>query len=99
MVGTNDDLRAPRKNSARSLTALAAELEQLRITLRQKAKTVEEDKAVASVGEAESEARNGNGPGVLQKLATAGTWVLGIAKEIGVKIATEALTKSLNLGS
>jgi hypothetical protein len=81
------------------LTALAAELEQLRITLRQKAKTVEEDKAIASVGEAESEARNGNGPGVLQKLATAGTWVLGIAKEIGVKIATEALTKSLNLGS
>jgi hypothetical protein len=85
--------------STTDLTALATELEQLRMTLRQKAKTVEEDKAVASVGEAESEARKGNGPGVLQKLAAAGAWVLDVAKEIGVKVASEALTKSLNLGS
>jgi len=82
---------------ATDLTALAAELEQLRQILRQKAQTIEEDRAVAYVGEAESEARKGNGAAVLQKLATAGTWVLGVAKEIGVKIATEALTKSLNL--
>jgi hypothetical protein len=81
------------------LAVLAAELEQLRQTLRQKAQTVDEDKAVASVGEAASEARNGNGPAVLQKLASAGAWVLGVAKEIGVKIATEALSKSLNLGT
>lgn len=81
------------------LADLASELEQLRQMLRQKAQTVEEDKAVASVAEAASEARNGNGPAVLQKLANAGTWVLGVAKEIGVKIATEALSKSLNLGT
>jgi hypothetical protein len=83
---------------ATDLTTLATELAQLRQALRQKAQTVEEDKAVASVGEAEFEAREGNGPAVIQKLANAGTWVLGVAKEIGVKIAAEVLTKSLNLG-
>jgi len=71
----------------------------LRASLRQKAQTVEEDKAVASVAEAESEARKGNGTGMLEKLAQAGTWVLGVAKEIGLSLATEALKKSLGLGS
>ncbi len=83
--------------SAADLNTLASELAQLRTVLRQKAQTVEEDKAVVAVAEAESEAKNGNGPGMIQKLATAGTWVLGVAKEIGVKLATEALKKSLGL--
>lgn len=83
--------------SAMDLDALASELAELRASLRQKAQTVEEDKAVASVAEAEAEARKGNRPGALEMLARAGNWVLGVAKEIGVKLATEALKKSLGM--
>jgi hypothetical protein len=79
------------------LDKLAAELVELRAALRQKAQTVEEDKAVAVVAEAESEARKGNGPGALEKLARAGSWVLGVAKDIGVSLAAEALKKSLGM--
>jgi hypothetical protein len=79
------------------LNALAAELSQLRGTLRQKATTVDEDKSVATVAEAETEAKNGNGPGTLAKLAKAGTWVLEVAKEIGVPVAVEVLKKSIGL--
>jgi hypothetical protein len=79
------------------LNALATELAELRSSLRQKAKTVDEDKAVASVAEAESEARKGDGPGALEKLARAGTWALGVAKEIGVALAAEFLKKSLGM--
>jgi phosphoenolpyruvate carboxylase len=80
------------------LNTLATELAQLRTALRRKAETVEEDRAVVAVAEAESEAKNGNGPAVFQKLAVAGNWVLGVAKDIGVKMATEALTKAVGLG-
>jgi len=79
------------------LRALSGELSQLRTALRQKAQSLEDDKAIAAVAEAEAEANQGNGPGVVQKLAAAGTWVLGVAKEIGVKLATEALQKSLGI--
>ncbi len=79
------------------LNALATELAQLRVALRQKASTVDEDKSVAAVGEAESDARNGNGSGALAKLAKAGTWALGVAKDIGVGLAVEALNKSIGL--
>ena len=44
------------------LNALAAELSQLRGALRQKATTVDEDQSLAAVAEAETEAKNGNGP-------------------------------------
>lgn len=80
------------------INALAAELAQLRSSLRQKAQTVEEDKSVVAISEAEVEAKAGNGPGTLQKLATAGIWALGVAKEIGVKVATEAIEKAAGLG-
>ena len=80
-----------------NLDALASELSGLRTALRQKAQTAEEDKAVGAVAEAETEARKGNGPGMLAKLAQAGTWVLGVAKDIGVSLATEALKKSMGL--
>ena len=80
-----------------NLDELAAELAQLRTTLRQKAQSVEEDKAVAVVGEAEEDARKGHGPAVLEKLAKAGVWVLGVAKDIGVGLATEVLKKSMGL--
>lgn len=48
------------------LNSLAVELAQLRAALRQQAQSVDEDKAVLAVSEAESEAKSGNGPKVLE---------------------------------
>ena len=79
------------------LNALAPELTELRTALRQRAESVDQDKAIASVADAEVEAQKGNGPGVMEKLASAGKWVLDVAKEIGVKLATEALKKSMGM--
>jgi hypothetical protein len=79
------------------LAALATELPQLRSELRKKAETTEQDKAIAAVGEAEEEAKKGNGPGVMEKLAKAGLWVLDVAKDIGSKVAVEAIKASLGL--
>jgi len=80
------------------LQALADDLGKLRSALRQRAQTVDEDQSVAAVGEAESEAKSGRGPELLQKLAKAGKWALGVAQEIGVKVAVQALQKSMGLG-
>lgn len=80
------------------LVSLASELERLRATLRLKAQTTEDDRSVLAVGEAESEARKGNGPGVIQKLASAGKWVLEVAKEMGVELAAQVLVKSIGVG-
>jgi len=79
------------------LNALADDLAQLRGALRQKANTVEEDRSVAEVAEAEADARNGNGPGALEKLAKAGRWVFDVAKDIGVQVAVGALKHALGL--
>jgi hypothetical protein len=79
------------------LNSLAVELAQLRAALRQKAQSVDEDKAVLAVSEAESEAKSGNGPKVLEKLAAAGNWALTVAKDIGVKLAAEAILKSIGM--
>jgi len=80
-----------------NLAELSVELGELRKSLRAKAETPEHDQALVAVGEAELEASKGNGPRTLEKLARAGLWALGIAKEIGVKLATEALSTSLGL--
>jgi hypothetical protein len=79
------------------MNSLTNELTLLRAALRKRAQTIEEDKAVVAVADAEVEAQAGNGPGVLQKLATVGKWGLSIAKEIGVKVAAETIQKSLGM--
>jgi hypothetical protein len=78
------------------LATLSSELEELRKPLRAKAETPEEDQAVAAVCEAQLEAKKGNAPGVLEKLSRDG-WALGIAEQIGVKLAVEAPSKSLGI--
>jgi hypothetical protein len=50
------------------------------------------------VAAAEEAADKGDGPAALRYLKSAGTWTLGIAKDIGVKLATEALKKVTGLG-
>ncbi|QMW01704.1 hypothetical protein [Spirosoma foliorum] len=77
------------------LSSLEVELEALRLKLKELAKTEDEDVAVANVAEAKKEARKGDGAKMLEKLASAGSWVLKVAQEIGVKLAVEALKQAL----
>jgi len=80
------------------LEALQEELEKLRLALSQRAETPDERKAVLTVVEAETDVRDKNGPAAVSKLALVGTWVLGVAKEIGTKLAVEIIEKSSGLG-
>jgi hypothetical protein len=97
--GTINNFQEAWKQASASidLDTLAEELETLRKTARAKADTAEEDQAVAAVGAAALQAKKGNGAGTLERLAAAGAWVLDIAKDLGVKLAVEALSKSLGL--
>jgi hypothetical protein len=77
------------------LNKLAVELSQLEKELRPKAQNREESKAVVAVGDAEEEAKKGDGAKVLEKLSVAGKWAYEIAKDVGVKLAAEAILKSI----
>jgi hypothetical protein len=73
------------------LNRLRQELEALRSVMRARAATPEEDVAVARVAEAQLAAEEDDGPGALRSLKEAGAWALGVAREIGVSVATAAL--------
>lgn len=78
------------------LPKLAEELARLRAALRQEAKDEPRaDEAIGSLAAAEKAARQGDSAGVLSHLKAAGAWTLGIAKEIGVPVAVEALKRAL----
>jgi len=84
-------------NQTVDVEELSKELSLLRLKLKQKAETLEQEKDVLSIHEAEEEAKKGNGPKALEYLSKAGKWVLDAAKEIGVKLAFEALKQATNL--
>jgi hypothetical protein len=79
------------------LPQLAAELQQLRNALRQRAKEREHDAAVVAVGDAEQAAGDGDGQTALEYLKKGGKWALDVAKEIGVSVASEALKTALKV--
>jgi len=73
------------------LAALAGELSRLRVAMRGRAGTPEEDQAVADIGQAELSAKSNDGPGALQHLRRAGQWALDTATSIGVNVAAAAI--------
>lgn len=79
------------------LPTLAAELARLRVTLRTRAETPDEDRIVADVGQAELSAKAGDGPAALRHLRSAGKWALGVATSIGVGMAVAAIKASTGL--
>lgn len=81
------------------LSALAQELEALRSHLRSAPASAENDAAIGAIASAETEARRGDGPMVLEYLSKAGKWVLGAAKDIGAEVAAAALKSALGLGT
>jgi hypothetical protein len=80
------------------LKALASELSSLRSELKKEATEPEHDEAIGAIASAEKAAKEGDGPGVLTYLASAGKWALDVATKIGVSVATEALKKSIGMG-
>jgi len=79
------------------LAALATELAALRQALKGSAKTAEHDAAVGEVAAAETAAKKGDGPSVLQQLKSAGEWVLGVAVEKGLTMAVTAIKSALGV--
>ena len=79
------------------LNQLAAELAQLRTALRKANPDGEHDAEMGKVAEAETAARAGDRKGVLGALAAAGRWTLGIAKDVGVAVATQALENAMGV--
>lgn len=78
------------------LPKLAEELRRLRDAMKGEATaTREQDKAIGAVADAEEAAAKGDGQSALRYLKSAGTWTLGIAQQIGVALATEALKKAM----
>ena len=79
------------------LPTLADQLERLRAALRAEAKTPDDDQIVANVGQAELAAKNGDGPGTMRHLRSAGKWALGVATSIGAAVAAAAIKSATGL--
>lgn len=79
------------------LAGLANELAALRQALKSAAQTVEHDAAVGEVAAAETAAKKGDGPSVLERLKNAGQWVLDVAVHKGLTMAVTALKSALGV--
>jgi len=78
-----------------NLPALVKELAILRRELMGKAQTAEECTAVGDVAAAETAAGKGDGESALQRLKSAGEWVLNMAVQKGLDVAAAAIKGSL----
>jgi hypothetical protein len=82
------------------LLQLSKELEQLRFALLDKAKEASDYMAIGTVAQAETAAKEGNRSGVskyLSGLGAAGSWVLGVAKDIGIQVAVAEIKSHSSL--
>jgi len=78
------------------LVALASELAQLRIALKETgAASPEQDMSIGAVAAAEQCASKGDGEGALERLRHAGKWALDTATKIGVNVASKAIQAAL----
>ena len=77
------------------LPGFARELEDLKKQLKEEAETPEQFQIVADVAAAETEAKAGNGPKVIEYLKKAGSWAFDTATKIGVNVAAEVIKKTL----
>ena len=79
------------------LSQLAEELAKIRNEMKKTANGLEQEVAIGAIAAAEQEAKNNNRQKVMENLKTGGKWALGIAKEIGVSVATLAIQQALGL--
>lgn len=95
-----DNSSASVSHNSGDLSVLAGELEKLRMALLGKATSPEDYTAIGVIAQAETAAKQGEGPLISKAISTlgaAGTWVLGIAKDIGVPLAIAELKSHLGL--
>ena len=76
---------------------LAHELTMLRTALTKQASEPDHFVALGAVAAAEKAAKSGDGPGALQHLKAAGTWVWDVATKIGIGVATAAAKGALGI--
>jgi len=80
-----------------NLADLADDLARLRKELKARSVESEHDEEIGSVAAAEKAAREQDGPKTLSMLRGAGKWALDVAKDVGTKVAAEALKGALGM--
>ncbi|NKJ23850.1 hypothetical protein [Dyella sp. SG609] len=99
-VGSTDNSSNTVVLQSEDLAALSEELSRLREVVAAKAHDAEHYVAMGSLASAELAAKDGDASKVskaLSSLGNAGHWVLDMAKDIGVKLATETIKEQLGL--
>lgn len=86
-----------RVSTPTDLGALAAELRSLRVAMRERATTPDEDVAVAAVAQAMVAAEKGSDTETHSYLKQAGKWALGVATTIGTTVAAGAIKSALGV--
>ena len=81
------------------LPALALDLEALKQALRQSAATQANYQSIGEVQAAQDAASAGDQVTIWGHLKRAGTWALGVAKEIGAEVAAAAIDHALGFGA
>ncbi len=79
------------------LNSLSNELSTLLPTLASRASTSDQYQSTSEIAKARDAAAGGDHAGTMKSLANAGKWALGVAQDIGVKLAEDALSSALNL--
>jgi hypothetical protein len=79
------------------LTQLAQELSKLRGALKDEPDTPERDSALGAIADAEVASRQGDSAKVVEHLARAGKWVLGVAEKVGVGLAVAAIKSAMGV--
>ena len=74
---------------------LDVQLKLLREAMLTRSPDAEQSTAIGAVAEAETATQQGKPPTALSRLQKTGTWVIGIAEEIGAKLAVEAIKHQL----
>lgn len=80
-----------------NLPTLAEQLGALRNELLKEASLAEHYSSIGAVASAETEAKKGNGPKMLEYLSSAGKWTLDVASKIGVSVAAAAIKESMGI--
>jgi hypothetical protein len=78
------------------LRRLANELSRLRAAMKDRGSDPDQDIALGMVAGAERAAKAGDRVGVVANLKTAGGWALGVAKDLALSLATNAIEKSIS---
>lgn len=76
--------------------SLEIELKKLLCTMKKNAKSAEDYTAIADIIKAEEETQKKNYNGVVEHLLKGGKWVLDTAKDIGVTIVSEIISKQIS---